>query len=494
DGDSGRGGDRRSSPGGPPAALLIFIFCGNLLFHGGHLYSVDDETHFRVIRSLVERGSWSVEPVKEKHLNLVRGRDGRFYAYYAPATSIVGIPFYLVGRSAARLLRLPERFLTRACFSLQGVFWSLLTAGLLFVLLRRLGATQTEAVLLVLLHNFGTYSFMGFRTVTTNFPVGTFLLSALYCSTGEVRTRSAFLAGLCLGGAFLYRYDALLFLPIFVLACARRGGGRAGAGVVAGLIPAVVVVGVHNGIRFGEWWVTGSPDTANLFRGDFFEGFWGLTFGPNRGLIWYSPLSVAGLFGLAYLKRKHPEIAVPALLCFIVQLLFASSLSVWNGGAAWGPRHLGAVVPLLSLGLWPLWKDSKHWAKVLGVSSAIMLQLFASTVSTDSWNDLLWDHGIPYEASWSTFRYNPWYGHFQLWKRLEFERLPAKYRFGRTRVPVGATPPNQRLRKSLDYWWVYAWKLGVPLWGILPFFLILVLGMCGAGVLLWRDATNWSKI
>jgi len=64
-------------------------------------------------------------------------------------------------------------------------------------------------------------------------------------------------------------------------------------------------------------------------------------------------------------------------------------------------------------------------------------------------------------VSWSTVKYNPWYGQFELLKRVNFQRLPAEYQRSEKIIPVGDTAPNQIMRKSIDQWSVYAWKMGI---------------------------------
>jgi hypothetical protein len=69
---------------------------------GGSLTSSDAVVTFEVTRSLVERGSIALSG------NIIgndanRGLDGRYYSQFGIGHSLYNIPFYVVGRTAARL-------------------------------------------------------------------------------------------------------------------------------------------------------------------------------------------------------------------------------------------------------------------------------------------------------------------------------------------------------------------------------------------------------
>ncbi|OIO33308.1 MAG: hypothetical protein COS94_04325 [Candidatus Hydrogenedentes bacterium CG07_land_8_20_14_0_80_42_17] len=439
----------------------ILIFCAVslslLLLASGRLYSLDDETNYLVTRSICEYGRIDISPQMEKPINVSAGRSGKLYSYYAPGTSFFGIPFYFAGKLASAFSGIGDIYITRAFFSLQGSVWGGLCAAILFIIITKLGYDEKTAVAISLINSFATYSFALSHTIISNFPVGVlYLLAWSTIFENEKIFRKGLASGIALSLAFLYRYDSALFWPILLIGRPRRASG-----IILGLIPGIVLGGVYNFARFGSVLDTGAPDMQNMFAGNFGEGFLGLTIHPSRGILWYSPLTVLGLFGLILLKKKFGKFMLIPFIIGILHILIVSSHSIWNGGACWGPRHLGSIVPMLSIGLIPFIKVRKKWIKNLGVVSAILIQLYGTVVATDSWNDLLWDYGINYEVSWSTVKYNPWYGQFELLKRVNFQRLPAEYQRSKKIIPVGDTAPNQIMRKSIDQWSVYAWKMGI---------------------------------
>src|SRR5258708_854291 len=99
--------DRRR-PRGPALVLGIFFLSLYLLTMGGHLDSPDEELMFQVTRSLVERGSMDIGDTVLPERFALPGIDGRSYAPYGPVSSVLSVPFYLIGEAISASL--PSRY------------------------------------------------------------------------------------------------------------------------------------------------------------------------------------------------------------------------------------------------------------------------------------------------------------------------------------------------------------------------------------------------
>jgi hypothetical protein len=86
---------------------------------------------------------------------------------------------------------------------------------------------------------------------------------------------------------------------------------------------------------------------------------------------------------VSYHWAPAPVTAVGAAAAIVgYYLLFNASYFYWDGGAAYGPRHLGAALPFLALGLAPLWDASRFLKVLLMVLAAWGAALAAMAVST----------------------------------------------------------------------------------------------------------------
>ncbi|NQU98788.1 glycosyltransferase family 39 protein [Candidatus Woesearchaeota archaeon] len=74
-----------------------------------------------------------------------------------------------------------------------------------------------------------------------------------------------------------------------------------------------------------------------------------LMFYPYRGLLFYSPVLLFSFLGLFFMFKKNKLETVFIFLIFLSLLFFQSSLFLWWGGTAFGPRHLLPVIPFLMI-------------------------------------------------------------------------------------------------------------------------------------------------
>jgi hypothetical protein len=169
-------------------------------------------------------------------------------------------------------------------------------------------------------------------------------------------------------------------------------------GVATGAVICVAVLMTYQYAAFGSPFRLGY---ANYQAGDFpwmKSGFVGVTyprplillkllFGGHLGLFLFSPVMFAAPFGIRRLWREDQarHIAAVAAAVPLYYWLFNGSFSGWHGGNSFGPRYMLACIPILCVGLAPVYAvATKGRSRVLraamtwGVAMTLMAE--ATTV------------------------------------------------------------------------------------------------------------------
>ncbi|MFZ5563776.1 MAG: hypothetical protein ACOZBW_06950, partial [Thermodesulfobacteriota bacterium] len=174
------------------------------------------------------------------------------------------------------------------------------------------------------------------------------------------RGKRHFYAGLLLGAAFLAEYPVGLALPLWAaLIAIREKSIKKAAAFAGGFFPALVLNGLY------VFLITGSPFSmpySHVSHEAFApmrqhmgfalprpEALWHLLVSPYRGLLFFTP--VLAVFAFPAARRWLPALKMLALdytalfcVCFV---LLISSYYMWDGGYAYGPRHLVPAAVLL---------------------------------------------------------------------------------------------------------------------------------------------------
>jgi hypothetical protein len=141
---------------------------------------------------------------------------------------------------------------------------------------------------------------------------------------------------------------------------------RVAAGVVSAGAAALVVLGAYDVAAFGSPFRL-SYEGVQGFEG-MSEGIFGVTFpkrtvlqeilfGQFRGLVPLAPAVIAAPVGLVLAGRQsanRPAVLAAAFIS-VYYLLFNASYYYWDGGFSYGPRHVGAALPFMFLGLGQVW-------------------------------------------------------------------------------------------------------------------------------------------
>ncbi|MFI5198460.1 MAG: glycosyltransferase family 39 protein, partial [Thermoanaerobaculia bacterium] len=87
--------------------------------------------------------------------------------------------------------------------------------------------------------------------------------------------------------------------------------------------------------------------TGETFSYPFFTGLLRLTVLPNKGLLWYAPITLLAPLGCVALFRRDARLALALAASPVALLLAASAWWAWDGQAGWGPRLLVPALPPL---------------------------------------------------------------------------------------------------------------------------------------------------
>ena len=358
----------------------------------------NQNSRFDLVRAIVEQGTLRIDAYHENTFDKAY-YQGHYYSDKAPGLALLALPVAALARpllratgidpASPRALVATSYFATLFAVALPAA----LACGCLFLVALRLGSSNGGAAFAALSMGLATPIWAYATLFWGHALAGSCLLFAFAAGvmlrSGE-HARSDFLwgsaVGLSAGWATVTEYPAApasMILALFALAQVWRGGWsrRLGTavGISVGAIACIAVLMVYQYRAFGS---ALHPGYAYYQEGIFpwmKHGYLGLTyprirvmlkllFGFRRGLFIISPVLAAAPFGLILLwkNRATHGAAVTASGIAAYYLLFNASFLAWDGGWSYGPRYLGAGLPLLCLGLAPAWSSANRlWRRVL---------------------------------------------------------------------------------------------------------------------------------
>jgi len=401
--------------------LLLFVWLLQCFayFQPGATWS--PVSRLALTRAIAERGTFEIGAWGEATGDRAR-HDGRWYSDKAPFPSVVGVPAYAIYRAYQRLAGLPEptfeaiesegpwapRVRVSPSFATLLFVCSVATSGvcgallgvMLFELLRRRFPVRS-ALFATVLTVLGLPLFPYATSYFGHVPAACALLGAVLTLDAPPSTRP--LLRHVAGGALLAASvgcEYLAALPgaaigLWALARPLEAGPsrtRRLAGLAAGALGPVLLLGAYHAICFGAPWRTGYSFVVHpVFVAGHSAGWmgiglprldalYGMFLGVRRGLFYVAPVALVGVVGVALRLRRARDGALWALVAGAVLLVLANAgYYMWWGGAGTGPRHLVPVLPLVAFGLAEAWRSP--WSRRLAVGLG-MLSVLHMTAST----------------------------------------------------------------------------------------------------------------
>ncbi len=457
----------------------------------------DAETYFVITQSIVEHGRVDLPPeagITEQVFNprgIIVSPDGRKYSQYWLGYPIFQVPWYLAGKlvgnvvgSFAPRLDAFSRFWPRLAVNLAGGFVTAATGAVLFVLLVTLGISRSYSAATALIYGLATYAWpyskIGFFEPFMGLALIFCLLMLVWFDRRQASLGYVLGFAFALGWGTATKPSLVLAWPpllIYLLVVMRRGtGGRsprwqkqwltAGA-VIVGLAPWVIVCLWYNWVRTGSYLDPGYPAgnfAPCLALGHYVPGLVAHLVGPARGFFIYSPAVILLFWGLAGAWRDYRPLT---MVVVAISLLFWGAFAarrLW-GFWCWGPRYLLPITPLVMIlvaeGLRRLWasrRGKKAVVALLAVSLAV--QLLAIIVPYGTWLRKVEAATGGARGVILSPRYCPLGGQIDSLRNVSFDAI----NFQATNLQSGRPTDEFKtaLRHSLDFWWVYAYRLGVP--------------------------------
>lgn len=391
-------------------AVFFITLIAYVLTASGHLYTPDGEIMYRTTRSIAEEGDLTIEPLEgfatrsnergEEYSQYGVGQPILAVPFYLAGKALIdsfslqtwtrlyGLPDPAPGTTA-----MPEEIFdvaTRFGVSWFNIAVGALTAPLLCLLLIRLTGHAPASALAAILYALGSLAWAHSRPFYSESLAVFFMLLAWwalakaagphatahfpdpalrvhisdYADTGGPRRSAAGLilwclvAGAATGYAFLVRMDSVLMYPgtaFLLLGPIRRAAasaGRTAAAWLAFCLPALACLAVFltlNVLHFGGPFEVGYSDQPEgvQFSTPVLAGLYGFLFSAGKGLFFFSPALILGLFGWPELLRRDRWLFAALLVVILVPLLVMSKWVNWAGGWTWGPRHIVMIHPFL---------------------------------------------------------------------------------------------------------------------------------------------------
>jgi hypothetical protein len=370
--------DRRIAVGVFVVAFVTFAW-----FFGGGGWN--QNAHYDLTRALVERQTFHIDGyrVNTGDISWNRDRHGEYHAY---SNKPPGLPFLAAIPYAAlhaietrmhlsvdswRAMTINVWILTLITVALPGA----LIPVLLYQSLT--GVSRTAAVCVALVTAFATIVFPYSTVFYSPVPAAFFLLLAFVWLDDR-----PLLAGAAAGVAGMCFYLCILAAAVFAIALKRRA-----LRFILGGLPFGILLAIYHTVCFGAPWRTSLGVAKAFTEKDLFLGlfrlptwtaFWGITFSEYRGLFFVSPILLLAFVGAVHMPRKRELAMIGAIVALFIGAV--SSFNGWEGGFAFGPRHILPMIPLLAMPI--AFVRGKVWIAigiVLSIAS-VSMQFIAAAV------------------------------------------------------------------------------------------------------------------
>lgn len=405
-----------SASRGKSALLLgcVIFFSFAYFYEGG---GWNQNSRFDLLRAIIDRHTLRIDAYQENTGDKAHF-SGHYYSDKAPGLVFAAVPVACGTRTVLRAIGIHPQsgrgefalsyFVTAGAVALP----TALAVVCLFLLGLRFGAGETASAFGALAAALGTPLWAYASLFWAHALVGACFVFAFAAAlklrdavTAKQLFAWSFAVGLAAGWATVTEYPAAPIsglLALFALFQVWKRGPLArwrvvaGVGLGAALCLAILLAYLY--AAFGSIRPSYSYYDPNSFTFMQQRGYLGLTyphpdrllkllFGCSRGLFFASPIAFAATFGLWKLakQKNYFSAALVAAVIAIYYFLFNSSFYWWKAGRSFGPRYVGASLPLLCCGLGVLWqRTTPAWRRILiGVAACSILPTLM-VVSTTS--------------------------------------------------------------------------------------------------------------
>jgi len=372
-------------------ALGLLLFAIYLLTMGGHTYSVDGETYLAGTRALAQRETVMDPPDDlDAVVILISHKNGGTTTAAPIGTLLLFLPGFVAGKAiAAAFPEDSKEEVVRLVFLSANPLFTAVTAALLFLLCRALGASRRSSMLLSVVFGLATWAWPHSKTDFSEPGTAMALTAAVLASVHWWRRpssdRAALAVGFLAGCTVLTRSSTMIFIPVLLAAGVTAHGldvrGRLrGAMLFAagGAVPAAAFA-YNAWARFGSPVDNGYPPIE--YSTPLYEGIHGLFLSPGKGLFWYAPICIVALFAIRQSFHTSRRYVCAVLLILVMHLAVYARFVIWSGENAYGPRYLVPLLPVLVALVAPVIDSGRHWvrgARIAGAAGFLLPGLLGS--------------------------------------------------------------------------------------------------------------------
>jgi len=476
-------------------AVLLFLFlnCVYLLTSTGRVRSMDEIDPVMQSESLLLRHSTAIPQALNSGVYF-----GKLDVHGVPRSawpvghSILVLPWSALGHyGLARMAGIPRDIRdlaeeTAICWSnATYAAWAVAAAFLLFL---KLGIERRGALQCSLLVAFATPLFVYSGWLYSEPATIAILVTAallLFGAEGRAGVGGTVAGALLLGFSIHLRPANTVMAAVFIAAALlteQRAEQAAGGGfryrMTVTLAAVMALSGAlylaRNHALFGNMLDFGVPAMAeggkdlDSWHNPMLVGVFGFLFSPGKSALLFCPTIVLGMMGLPRLWRRRRGLAVVCGGAALVNLIFYSFRTQWEGGYCWGPRYLVPSLVLLTLPAAMLFEDRPKWlTKAFWTSAALGFAVQALGLATNIVEDMVGNRY--FVGNWDyRMSYSPLTGQLKLiWKYLHVEGT---------------------LGLGWDRWFVFLRAAGASAGTVMAIVAAFALGAAVFGGLLWKEA------
>ncbi len=381
------------------AITILCVVVYSLTTYGG-IRAPDAEVVFRVSENLADGKGFGVSSDLEnwRGFGVAIGKDSILYSVYPPGESVVMAPFIIAARWINQSgwyedVNLPlshyvkdglrktiygqneaekTPHASRFVVSLFNILFTTLGVLVFYRILLLMTQSEVASLAVALLYAFGTiiwnYSGTFFSEPLTLFWILSSFYYLMKCDPDlcEVPSESKpihfVLSGILLGLALVTHTNSVILVPFFFFYARYLSKSRFEmVFFLSGVCAFVLLLGYFNWFRFGSFMESGrglsqyNPvDFVTPLSSQFWKNVFSLLLGYGKGLLWFCPAVLLGIFSWQYLKQRHRLMSRLFATMSLSVVLLVAAYSYWHAGFCLGPRYLLMIIPflLVPLALW----------------------------------------------------------------------------------------------------------------------------------------------
>ena len=348
----------------PHLWILTFVY---LITAKGHIEIVDTEYSIRTALSIIENGSFLIEPpdsLNEPAVRYLRSlsdtpitpeTQGKIYSAYGIGLSLIFIPFVLASKILSYFTGIDLRLILNFTLSFYNIPFAIL--GLYFFqnITLQLGASKVKSIFMTICLGIGTCYWKYTVTDFSEISQSCILLGIIHTILKRDKNMwyKVSLGYSCL---ILLKLTYVIFLPLLLIFFINRNLYQFRKSCLTNFfkscsffIPTCIAISFLNFTKFGNIFETGYGNTIKFSTSYFIRDCLDYLFSFDRGILTFNPILIFSFMGIFCAPIQYRKsLWIVGIISFVWYLTMCFWVS-WQGGFCWGNRLLVPIIPLLLL-------------------------------------------------------------------------------------------------------------------------------------------------